>query len=38
MQTVAATALQDSERIETGFDDLAKAFSVGRCRLNQVDP
>lgn len=26
MQTVAATALQDSEKIETGFDELVKAF------------
>ena len=31
METVAATALQDSERIETAFDDLKKAFSGGDC-------
>ena len=31
METVAATALQDSERIETAFDDLKKAFSGSDC-------
>jgi len=31
MQTVAATALQDSERIETSFEDLAKAFGGKDC-------
>ena len=31
METVAATALQDSERIETAFDDLKKAFGGNDC-------
>ena len=31
MQTVATTALQDSERIETPFDDLVKAFAGKDC-------
>lgn len=31
METVAATALQDSERIETAFDELVKAFSGQDC-------
>ena len=31
MQTVATTALQDSERIETPFDDLVKAYDGKDC-------
>ena len=31
MEVVSATALQDSEKIETSFDDLLKAFSGKEC-------